>query len=192
MAEKYNISNIKFMWYNYKEFYEAEQKVYNQSNQNININIFEKELKDINGTDDEHYLESNEIKILDNNINNESKEEEDIISSENEALINNELIEPINDENCDNLEGESFIKNFDKIISEQSSYYKDYEELLNFKISVEQSNTIVYEHNDIEIKTKYKFEFKKKKRCYNEVIKDKNDEDKFYHHKLWKKKFKAY
>ena len=27
LAEKYNISNIKFMWYNYKEFYETGQKV---------------------------------------------------------------------------------------------------------------------------------------------------------------------
>ena len=191
-AEKYNESNIKFKWYNYKEFYEAEQKVYNNSHQNINTNIFEKELNDINGIEDELSLESNEIKIPDNNINNEFKEEEYNISFDNETLIHNDLIEPINEEKCDNIDGESFIENLDKIFTEESINYKDFPELLDFKISTEQSNKNVNKQSVDKSKEKNRIELKKKKRCYNEVTKDKNEEKNKYPANLEKKEFKAY
>ena len=178
LAEKYNASNVEFKWYNYKEFYEAEQKVFNKSHQDININIFEKELNDINGIEDEFSLASNEIKIQDNNINNMSKEEEDNISSENEALIHNNSYEPNNEEKFDNIDEKPLSENFDKIISEESINYKDFPELIDFENLAELSNKNAHKQSDNKSKEKNKFDFKKKKRCYNEVTEDKKDEKK--------------
>ena len=56
---------------NYNFCYE-EDNIYKKSNNNININELETELKDINGWEDEHSIEYNKIK--DYNINNDNQE----------------------------------------------------------------------------------------------------------------------
>ena len=79
-------------------------KKYNYiSNKNININEFQKELKDINGLENEPSIKLNKIKG--NNINNNSQEKVDNITQVNETSITNDINYSINGEDMrDNLE----------------------------------------------------------------------------------------
>ena len=137
MAENYNTSKANFIWYNYKDFHDIEVKLYNKSNNNVNINELEAELKDINGLEDEPSIEYNEIK--DNNINNDNQENDDNLSSENECSISDDLNESISDDNDKgyNLDEKSLITKYDKIFSDESSCCGDFEDAVDFEFSNE-------------------------------------------------------
>lgn len=111
------------------------------------------------------------------------------MSSENEYSISNDLNESITDDNDkgSNLDEKSLITKYDKIFSDESSYFKDFEDMIDFEFSTEFSKINDNEENNKKIKEKPKFNFTRKKRCYNEVIKSEKEKKNYYPDKLRKK-----